>query len=341
MTFSIVIPVRNGEKFLESTLTSAMSQIRAADEILAVDDASADRSAEILKSEKWGGKIRYVHHENPTGYADAWNRAAIMARSEYVTILHQDDILDPRYLAAAEKALSMHPSCQHLYSGCYYIDAAGSRINMTPYPHSMTPIILSGKEYAHRYLGGVVLNQHIHRCPGVTTRRDLFERCSYRKDAGLIADDDFFLRIGRFTDVIGISQPLASFRRHDDSATAKLESLSHRLAQDYLFQAKEYQRRQSLLEESDIRLIHNQAVRFINSYFLESVIRHSADALNSAIRLRQDFEALVEGYFQMKSSAGARILWSLVEKKETRSLGFGTLSFLLRSVMSVKKKLTS
>lgn len=341
MTFSIVIPVRNGEKFLDATLTSAMSQIRAADEILAVDDASSDRSAEILKSEKWSGKIRYVRHENPTGYADAWNRAAMMACSEYVTILHQDDLLDPRYLAAAEKALAMHPSCQHLYAGCYYIDAAGSRINETPYPHSLVPIVLTGKDYAHRYLGAVVINRHIHRCPGVTTRRALFDSCTYRKEAGLIADDDFFLRVGRFTDVIGLSQPLASFRRHDDSATAKLESLSHRLAQDYLFQTKEYQNPQSFLEQSDLQLIHNQAVRFINSYFLESVIRNSADALKSAIRLRQDFEVLVEGYFQKRSSAGARLLWFLVEENETKSLGFGTLSFLLRSFMSFKKKLVS
>ena len=71
MTFSIAIPVHNGEKFLERTLASAIDQKRPADEIAAIDDASKDQSAQILKAEKWKGKIRYVFNETPTGYVDA------------------------------------------------------------------------------------------------------------------------------------------------------------------------------------------------------------------------------------------------------------------------------
>ena len=253
MTFSIAIPVHNGEKFLAATLASVFNQKRPADEVLAVDDASTDQSSTILQSPEWAGKLRYVFNEHSTGFVDAWNRVIQFTRSDFVTIVHQDNLLEPEYLFHVERALLSYPRCQHIYCGYYYIDAVGSRIGESPSPHLLIPVVRSGKEYAHRYLGGVVRNRHIHRCPGVTTgRRLLLDKCSYRKEAGLIADDDFFLRVGQFTDVVEISQPLASFRVHGESETSRLESLSHRLAQDYLFLTKEYQTRPSFLANSDI-----------------------------------------------------------------------------------------
>jgi glycosyltransferase involved in cell wall biosynthesis len=340
VTFSIAIPVHNGEKFLAATLASAFNQKRRPDEILAVDDASTDQSSNILQSPEWGGKVRYIFNQYSTGFVDAWNRVVQFARSDFVTILHQDDLLEPEYLLHVERALLSYPRCQHIYCGYYYIDAAGNRIGESPTPHLLTPVSRSGKEYAHRYLEGVIRNRHIHRCPGVTTGRTLLlGKCSYRKEAGLIADDDFFLRVGQFTDVIGISQPLATFRRHGGSETAKLESLSHRLAQDYLFQTKEYQTRPSFLADSDIALIHDQTVRFINSFFLESILKSNPEWLEKAGQLRQEYERVVGGYFLKSSSAGARLLWSIAQQMGPDSRSFATLSSLLRAFMKAKKKL--
>ena len=284
--------------------------------------------------------MRYIFNEHSTGFVDAWNRVVRFARSDFVTILHQDDLLDPEYLLHIENALIAHPRCSHIYCGYYYIDGSGNRTGESPKPHSLTPVLRAGKEYAHRYLDGVIHNHHIHRCPGVTTARTLLvDKCPYRKEAGLIADDDFFLRVGQFTDVVEISQPLASFRQHDESATARLESLSHRLAQDYLFQTKEYQKRPSFLSESDITLIQNQAVRFINSFFLESILKNNAEWFEKAGQLRQGFEGLAGGYFHKKSSAGARFLWSIAGQMEPGSSAFAVLSYVLRNIMRAKKRL--
>ena len=340
MTFSIAIPVHNGEKYLAATLASALNQKRRADEILAVDDASTDRSASILQSPEWAGKVRYIFNEHPTGFADAWNRVARYAKSDFVTILHQDDILDPEYLAHIEGALLSHQECRHIYTGYYYIDAAGKRLSESPAPHSLTPVARSGKEYAHRYLEGVIRNRHIHRCPGTTTSRKLLvETCSYRKEAGLIADDDFFLRVGQFTDVVEISQPLASFRQHADSATARLESLSRRLAKDYLFQSKEYQPRPSFLADSDIALIHGQAVRFINSFFLESILKEDFEWLEEAEMLRRECESLIGESFYKRSSAGSRELWWIARNMHRGTRSFSYLSAVLRTMMKWKNRL--
>jgi len=338
VTFSIAIPVHNGEKYLAATLASVLNQKRPADEILAVDDASTDRSSKILQSPEWSGKVRYIFNKHSTGFVDAWNRVVQLALSDFVTIVHQDDLLDPRYLFHIEHALLSFPRCQHIYSGYYYIDAAGNRIGESPKPHGLTPMVRSGKEYAHRYLEGVIHNQHIHRCPGVTTAKTLLlDKCSYRKEAGLIADDDFFLRVGQFTDVVEISEPLASFRQHSESATARLESISHRLAQDYIFQSRYYQAQPSLLEASDVARIHEQAIRFINNYLTESLLKNDSEGITQTKKLRKEFENVEGGGFLQKSSLSAKVLWAIAESAKPGSALIAVLSACLRLALRVKK----
>jgi glycosyltransferase involved in cell wall biosynthesis len=338
MTFTVGIPVHNGVRYLRSALDSALSQLRPADEILVIDDASTDGSAELLQSDKYRMKFRLLRNAAPTGFVDAWNRVIDHSVSDFVTILHQDDLLDPRYLQQIESALNVFPQARHIYSGYTVIDHEGRELHTSPLPHSSKPILFPGREYAHQYLKGVLANAHIHRCPGVTTERKLLlEKCSYRREAGLIADDDFFLRVGEFTDVVGISQPLSFFRIHRDSATGRLASLSHKLAEDYLFQTRYYRSHQSILDDADIRLVEGQAIRFINSYLLESMLGDDSGALEEAKKLKGEFEKTLPGYFRQHSTVVVRALWRMIERTPPGSVVFSALSKGMGVFMRLKK----
>ncbi|HTR80004.1 MAG TPA: glycosyltransferase [Bacteroidota bacterium] len=340
MTFAIAIPVYNGEEFLEQALSSALSQRRPADEIVAVDDASTDRSAEILKAGKWAGKIRYIYNKTPTGYADAWNRVVAHTHADFVTILHQDDLLDPGYLYHIERALEMYPKSEHAYSGYRYIDEHGTISGESPLPHSAVPELLSGKEYAHRYLAGVIQNRHIHRCPGVTTgRKLLLEKCSYRKEAGVIADDDFFLRVGEFTDVVAISEPLASYRLHSRSAWRALKSLAGQLAVDYVFQVEQCRSRSSFLSQGDQQEVEALAIRFINAYLLQSMAEDRHEWLEESTKLRGKFETITHSDLAARSALKDRIVWSLAGATGRSPAVARCISALFKSVLKLKDSL--
>jgi glycosyltransferase involved in cell wall biosynthesis len=308
MRFSIVIPARNGALFLAETLECALSQTRRADEVVLIDDASTDATRRIVESEPFKGRIRYLYNAVPSGFADAWNRAAGHATGDFVTLLHQDDLLHPEYLAVVEQALGRFPGVKHVYSACDYIDADGIVVRSPAYSGA-EPVLYSGKEYAHNYFTGVLRNDHIHRCPGVTTSRELLLRCGYRKEAGHIADDDFFLRVGAFTDVVGIARPLASFRIHDESVTGKLPLLSLRLAQDYVFQSRDQLANGTLLDLDDIRHLHAQTVRFINLALCQALNQGRDDWTRKAMSLRDEFEELVPGFMDDALPLWAKGLW--------------------------------
>ena len=197
MTFSIVIPVFNGEKYLDQAILSALRQTRFANEVIVHDDNSTDSTKQIC--EKYISRVKYHYNpDGPSGFVNGWNKSITLASSEFVSILHQDDILYPEFLEEAEEALVRHPEIKHLFSLCDYIDSTGETL-VSYYKElykngNLDKIrIYQGIDYVKAYQKNYGKAIHIHRCPGVITHHSVFKSGFwYNPDAGHIADDDFF-----------------------------------------------------------------------------------------------------------------------------------------------------
>lgn len=92
---SVVIPLYNGGKYIESTLQDVLNNTEQNIEVLVIDDGSKDAGAEIVKkiAEK-DARIRYFRKENG-GIASARNYGLERAKGEYVCFLDQDDFVKP------------------------------------------------------------------------------------------------------------------------------------------------------------------------------------------------------------------------------------------------------
>lgn len=92
---SVIIPVYNGEKFIEEAIKSVFNQDYNNIECIVVDDGSTDESASIAKKFE---RIIYLRHEN-TGVAAARNLGVRRASGEYLAFLDADDVWDIKKLA--------------------------------------------------------------------------------------------------------------------------------------------------------------------------------------------------------------------------------------------------
>ena len=274
ITISIVIPAFNGEKFIEETINSVLRQTRQPDEFIILIDKSTDNTENICKRfDK--SNVKILHNKLPSGFVDAWNRSIKACSSDYISILHQDDLLEPDFLFHVEKGLLKHPEAGHLYCKCDYIDEHGKHYKGTaPLGHFNNKHffkIIDGLTYAENYL----FNRP-HRCPGVVTKRDLFSLCPYRK-VGLIADDDFFLRIGKYTKVVEIDAQLASFRHHPYSATRKYEDLSYTMATNWYNLYKEF-KKDHFFNDAIIKYIYRIINKRIFRHYAGSIIENNPAA---------------------------------------------------------------
>ena len=108
VTVSVVMPVYNGERYLEAAVRSVMAQTFGDWELIIVDDGSTDGTPAIaarLAAED--PRIRLVKNIENRGVAASRNRGLALCGGEYVALLDGDDLWRPdklrRQLALAQR----------------------------------------------------------------------------------------------------------------------------------------------------------------------------------------------------------------------------------------------
>ena len=121
---SVIIPVYNNERFVETCIQSVMEQTFRDLEILVVNDGSTDRSGEILERLAAGdSRIVYISQEN-RGVAAARNRAFDIASGKYLTFVDGDDYIGRDYISQLYAAAEQK-STEMLICGLTCVDAEG------------------------------------------------------------------------------------------------------------------------------------------------------------------------------------------------------------------------
>jgi glycosyltransferase involved in cell wall biosynthesis len=97
---TVVIPTRNRARLLAGALRSALWQLDVELEVVVVDDASTDGTAELL-ARCDDGCVRHIRHSSPRGVAAARNRAIAEAQGEWIAFLDDDDLWAREWLCTS------------------------------------------------------------------------------------------------------------------------------------------------------------------------------------------------------------------------------------------------
>ena len=122
---SIVLPTLNGSRYIASSIESCLAQTYKDFELIVVDGGSTDGTLEIVRSFA-DPRIRVINQPgNVDRLPGALNCGFAAARGSLFTWTQDDDYFSPDALAAMVHALQSDPSLGFVYSGFWYIDAAG------------------------------------------------------------------------------------------------------------------------------------------------------------------------------------------------------------------------
>lgn len=105
---SVIMAVRNGERFLARAIDSVLAQSYHPHEILVVDGQSTDATAAIARSYP---QVRYVM-QTGRGIADAYNLGIQTAQGDILSFLSYDDVWTPNKLALQLDTLIRNPEIQ-------------------------------------------------------------------------------------------------------------------------------------------------------------------------------------------------------------------------------------
>jgi len=91
---SVVIPVYNAEKYLDTCIQSVMNQTWPNTEIILIDDGSTDNSLKVAQKYQENANVKIIAQKNK-GAAAARNAGLKLAKGDYIQFLDADDLLSP------------------------------------------------------------------------------------------------------------------------------------------------------------------------------------------------------------------------------------------------------
>jgi glycosyltransferase involved in cell wall biosynthesis len=208
----VCVPTYNAESTVRETLESLLAQTYPNLVIRISDNASTDRTVEIIDS--FGDpRIRVYRHEKNIGGEGNFSRCIELGTGAYTAVFHADDVYGSDMVARQVATLEAHPEIGAVFTEAVLIDERGI-------PNGVTARPPGGRRRFWQYkFSGLVkaLLEHSNFliCPSAMVRTRIYQEeiGRWRGDQfGSSADLDVWLRIARAHSVAVLGEQLMRYR---------------------------------------------------------------------------------------------------------------------------------
>lgn len=230
---SIILPVYNGEKTLQSTLESILAQTYTNFELIVGIDGTKDRSKSIVESYS-DSRIRLIEHSENLGLAENVNSliSQLNSNSQYIAMAEQDDIYKPERLEWQVKIMESQPEVG-LVSGI--AEFVGDSENIL-----FPGILVEGNQYPQgeflfKYL---YVNQLkvVNTCMLWRKEIHILNQLKFNNTYGNFnVDWDYILRFSLLSKIYGIPKVLVEMnRKHENQSVTSNKILQYHASRQLL-----------------------------------------------------------------------------------------------------------
>ena len=132
---SVILPIRNADRFLASCLDSLLFQNYENIEIIAIDDASIDGSLGILNAfKKEDKRVKVFKNVKKYGLAITLNRCLRKAKGKFVVIMDPKDSVTKNKFTKQLNFLLHNPKVVAVGTQCVYLNEDDKRIGKSNFP---------------------------------------------------------------------------------------------------------------------------------------------------------------------------------------------------------------
>lgn len=212
---SVIIPVYNGEKYIEEAVQSVLNQTYSPIEIIVINDGSTDRTLGIL--EQFQGRIIFRSQTNK-GAAESLNLGISLANGKYFARLDADDIARVDRIEKQVIQMEAHEEIGICGSSAVYIDESGAPIYKKRMPRSYLEILWKSL-FTSPFISSSVM---------VRMKNIKGNRITHKSELQPSEDYGFWSEILKISEGINIDYQLINYRVHQNSASSTRKDLQEK-----------------------------------------------------------------------------------------------------------------
>ena len=208
MNISGVLPVHNGELFIENSLPGILSTLRQDDELIIINNGSSDLSGKLLKH--WSSqdsRIKLITTKNPN-LVEALNIGIQASENDWVARFDIDDMYKPERLSRQRESVTKKTVA--VFSDYEFIKTNGETLGVIPsaiFPPAVSVSLVSSQRTPH---------------PSVIFSKEAVESVGgYRNEDFPAEDLSLWLRLSRVGNLTSIPLPLLRYRLNQGSVSEK------------------------------------------------------------------------------------------------------------------------
>lgn len=161
---SVIIPSYNSAEILPDAIRSVLSQTRAPDEVIVVDDGSHDDTAAVC--ERFDGAVLYVRQRNG-GASAARNTGIERSGGDWLAFLDADDTWDSKKLELQIAALEENPEADFAVTAALAWSPQEASYHLYKYEGPLDPVEMRRQLLIRNILTGI--------CSSLLIRREAIE----------------------------------------------------------------------------------------------------------------------------------------------------------------------
>lgn len=217
---SVIMPAYNEERFIGETIESIQKQTYSNWELVIVDDASKDRTVEIIKQyAQVDTRIKLHRFSVNKGACAALNKALTEAKGKYICWLSADDKYREEMLESSCRFLETHRQMRAVFSIHEFINEKSEVINHWKPGKEYGEIGSPGNTEPYRtlFLAGNAFNA----CTVMAEREAFQETGGFNTAHPYAGDYDFMLRLAACSDIGFLEKVNVQSRIHQGQVTNK------------------------------------------------------------------------------------------------------------------------
>lgn len=232
---SIIVPNYNHSAFLKQRLDSIFNQTYKDYEVILLDDASTDKSIEVLNEYASHPKTAHfiINEVNSGSTFKQWDKGIGLARGEYIWIAESDDFCESSFLEEVIKPFGEDPNIAISFCQSHRTNSLGKITGnwITHTSHQQeNPFVNDFKMDGNRFIEKYLVHKNvIPNVSAVLFKKENLEKIiplTFKPFMKYNADWYYYIQILCNSKVAFIANSLNHFRYHGESVIARAEGES-------------------------------------------------------------------------------------------------------------------